>query len=310
MSGPVSERDVDPVPEPEAPVAAPLEVVDGRAAEVGGFGVRRVLPRRARRTVGAWCFADHMGPGSVAPGAGLDIGPHPHIGLQTVTWLLDGAVLHRDSLGSEQLIRPGQLNLMTAGHGVSHSEETTGVHTGALHGIQLWVALPEATRDGGAAFEHHAALPQVELGAGAIGTVLIGSFAGERSPARADTDHLGADLALPAGRTVVPLTAGAEHALIVLDGSAAVDGSPIAPGQLGLLGLGRDEVAVEADGPARVVLLGGTPFADELVMWWNYVARTRDEVVAAHRDWTAADARFGTVASPLDRIDVPGPPWS
>ena len=310
MSGPVSERDVEPTPGHGEPEAVPVEVIEGRATEVGGFGVRRVLPRHARRTVGAWCFADHMGPGSVAAGAGLDIGPHPHIGLQTVTWLLDGAVLHRDSLGSEQLIRPGQLNLMTAGHGVSHSEETTGVHTGSLHGIQLWVAQPEATRDGAPAFEHHAELPEVDLGAGATATVLIGSFAGARSPARADTDHLGADLALPGGRTVVPLVAGAEHALVVLDGAVAVGGHPLGPGRLGVLGVGRDEVPVDADGPARVLLLGGTPFPDELVMWWNYVARTREEVVAAHRDWSAGDARFGTVASPLARIDVPGPPWA
>lgn len=302
MSGPVSE--------PDDPAVAPIEVIQGRAAEVGGFGVRRVLPRRARRTVGAWCFADHMGPGTVAAGAGLDIGPHPHIGLQTVTWLLDGAVLHRDSLGSEQVIRPGQLNLMTAGGGVSHSEETTGVHTGTVHGIQLWVALPEATRDGDPAFEHHAELPQVELAAGATATVLVGSFAGATSPARADTDHLGADLDLPTGRTVVPIGAGAEHALIVLEGSVAVSGQPLGPGRLGLLGVGPDEVPVDADGPARVLLLGGTPFPDELVMWWNYVARTRDEVVAAHRDWTAGDTRFGTVASPLPRIDVAGPPWA
>lgn len=287
-----------------------IETYEAHEAQVGRFTVRRALPQRSRRTVGAWCFADHMGPGSVTEDHGLDIGPHPHIGLQTVTWLLDGAVLHRDSLGSEQLIRPGQLNLMTAGHGVSHSEETTGVHTGALHGIQLWVAQPEATRHGAPAFEHHAELPRVELAPGATATVLIGSVAGATSPARADTDHLGADVALPAGRTIVPLAAGAEHALTVLEGTVAVDGRPLGPGRLGLLGLGRDEVPVDADGPARVLLLGGTPFPDELVMWWNYVARTRDEVVTAHREWTARDARFGTVASPLARIDVPGPPWS
>lgn len=310
MSGPVSERDVDPVPEHDDPATAPLEVVDGRTAEVGGFGVRRVLPRRARRTVGAWCFADLMGPGTVTAGAGLDIGPHPHIGLQTVTWLLDGAVLHRDSLGSEQVIRPGQLNLMTAGHGVSHSEETTGVHTGTVHGIQLWVALPEATRHGEPGFEHHAHLPRVELGEGATATVLVGAFAGASSPARADTDHLGAELDLRPGHTEVPLAPSAEHALLALDGPVRVDGQVLAPGQAGVLGVGRDEVALDADGGARVLLLGGTPFPDELVMWWNYVARTRDEVVAAHGDWTAGDERFGTVASPLGRIDVPGPPWA
>src|SRR6478609_96005 len=143
-----------------------IEITEGRLAEVGDFQVQRVLPYRARRTVGSWCFVDQMGPGAVTAEHGLDIGPHPHIGLQTVTWLLHGEVLHRDSLGSEQVIRPGQLNLMTAGRGVSHSEETRGVYDGVLHGVQLWVALPDATRHGAPAFEHHFELPRIELGDG------------------------------------------------------------------------------------------------------------------------------------------------
>ena len=309
MSGPVTSSDASPTPEADRPGGSGLEVLEGRTAEVGGFGVRRVLPRHGRRTVGAWCFVDHMGPGTVGPGNGLDIGPHPHIGLQTVTWLLRGAVLHRDSLGSEQVIRPGQLNLMTAGDGISHSEETTDVHVGELHGVQLWVALPSATRAGPPDFEHHAELPQVDLG-GATATLLIGSLAGATSPARRDTDHFGADLDLRAGRTVVPLSSPHEHALVVLDGAVAVDGQALAPGRLGYLGPGRDEVAVDVAEPARVLLVGGTPFPEEVLMWWNYVARSRDEVIAAHRDWSTGAARFGTVASPLPRIDVPGPPWS
>src|SRR5215210_1716331 len=148
MSGPVSVADAAPAPAVDRPEACELEIIEGRDAQVGAFGVNRVLPRRRRRSVGAWCFVDHMGPGDVTADRGLDIGPHPHIGLQTVTWLLRGEVLHRDSLGSEQVIRPGQLNLMTAGHGVSHSEETAGTYAGALHGVQLWVAQPSATRDG------------------------------------------------------------------------------------------------------------------------------------------------------------------
>src|SRR3954451_885376 len=176
MSGPVSIADAAETPAQDAPVRCELEVLEGRQAEVGGFGVQRVLPRRPRRTVGAWCFVDHMGPGQVSDGRGLDIGPHPHIGLQTVTWLVRGTVLHRDSLGSEQVIRPGQLNLMTAGHGVSHSEETAGVYAGGLHGVQLWVAQPSTTRDASPAFEHHAELPRTEVG-GAVATVLIGDFA-------------------------------------------------------------------------------------------------------------------------------------
>src|SRR3954471_22693840 len=163
MSGPVSVADAAPAPAVDRPEACELEIIEGRDAQVGAFGVNRVLPRRARRTVGSWCFVDHMGPGRVTADRGLDIGPHPHAGLQTVTWLLHGEVLHRDSLGSEQVIRPGQLNLMTAGEGVSHSEEARGVYDCPLHGVQLWVAQPDATRHGAAAFEHHFELPRIEL---------------------------------------------------------------------------------------------------------------------------------------------------
>jgi redox-sensitive bicupin YhaK (pirin superfamily) len=308
MSGPVTTGDAAALSVADEPVACDLEVIDGRDAEVGGFGVRRVLPRRARRMVGAWCFADHMGPGTVAGGRGLDIGPHPHIGLQTVTWLVNGAVLHRDSLGSEQMIRPGQLNLMTAGRGVAHSEETTGVFAGELHGIQLWVAQPSATRDGAPAFEHHEELPQVELGMGAA-SVLVGELLGTSSPARRDTDHVGVELDLRPGVTEVPLDRQHEYAVIVLDGRVAVAGRTIDPRALGYLGSGRDSVPFEAADRALVLLLGGAPFPDELVMWWNYVARTRDEITDAHRAWTAGSDRFGPVASPLDRMSTTAPPW-
>ena len=147
MSGPVS-TDGDVVTSDGEHHAAPacVELIEANAATVGRFDVRRLLPRRPRRTVGPWCFADHFGPAAVEPDHGLDVGPHPHIGLQTVTWLVEGEVLHRDSLGSEQPIRPGELNLMTAGHGVSHSEEASSGYRGALEGLQLWVAQPDATR--------------------------------------------------------------------------------------------------------------------------------------------------------------------
>jgi redox-sensitive bicupin YhaK (pirin superfamily) len=162
MSGPASVLDADPtVADASHPSAPCVAVGDSRDEVVGKIRVHRALPRKGRRTVGAWCFADHMGPADVTENSGLDVGPHPHIGLQTVTWLIDGQVLHRDSLGSEQVITPGQLNLMTAGGGVSHAEEATGHYRGTLEGIQLWVAQPNATRFGGAAFEHHTDLPQV-----------------------------------------------------------------------------------------------------------------------------------------------------
>jgi len=218
-------------------------------------------------------------------------------------------VLHRDSLGSEQVIRPGQLNVMTAGHGVSHAEETTGTYAGELHGVQLWIAQPAATREGPPAFEHHAERPRTELDHG-VGTVLIGSFGAARANARRDTDHLGVDLELRAGRSVVPLDAAFEHALVALEGSVAVGPQRLDPGRLGYLGVGRDEVPIDADEPARVLLIGGAPFDEPLLMWWNYVARTREEITAAHRAWITGAERFGTVDSSLARIVTGGPPWA
>src|SRR3954471_9009170 len=203
MSGPVTSVDAPPSVTDAGHSTAPcIEVSDSREALVGRMRVRRALPRRGRRTVGAWCFADHMGPADVTENSGLDIGPHPHIGLQTVTWLVDGQALHRDSLGSEQVIALGELNLMTAGNGVSHAEEATGHYRGTLEGIQLWVAQPDQTRHGPAAFEHHAELPQDELD-GAVATVLVGNFGELSSPARHDTPLVGVDLNLH-GSTTVP----------------------------------------------------------------------------------------------------------
>jgi quercetin 2,3-dioxygenase len=309
VSGPVTTSDAPVEGDPD-PVAAPeLEITESREAQVGAFRVRRALPHRPRRTVGAWCFVDHMGPAEVTREHGIDIGPHPHIGLQTVTWLLAGEVLHRDSLGSEQVIRPGQLNLMTAGHGVSHAEEATGRYDGPLHGVQLWVAQPAATRDGAPAFEHHAELPRIELGP-STATVLVGEVAGTASPARRDTEHVGLDLELRPGSTDVPLDHSFEHALVVFDGAVTVDGTAVVPGRLAYLGAGRDQIALGATEAGRALLIGGAPFEERILMWWNFVARTREEVSAARDDWMAGHVRFGVVASPLDRIDVGEPPWT
>jgi redox-sensitive bicupin YhaK (pirin superfamily) len=308
MSGPVTPADAEPVEARGVTTAGAVELFESRATMVGALPVRRALPRRGRRTLGAWCFADHMGPATVTPDRGVDIGPHPHIGLQTVTWLVAGEVLHRDSLGSEQVIRPGQLNLMTAGAGVAHSEERTGTYDGELHGIQLWVAQPEATRHGEPAFEHHAALPVVEVG-GAVATVLVGELAGATSPARRDTDHLGVDLDLRPGAATVPLRPDCEHGVVVLAGEVVVDGTPVAPGHLAYLGPGRDELPLASPTGARALLLGGVPFPEAVLMWWNFVARAREEIDAARSAWEEGGARFGEVASPLARIPAPPVPW-
>jgi redox-sensitive bicupin YhaK (pirin superfamily) len=285
-----------------------VEISEGREATVGAMTVRRVLPRRLRRTVGAWCFADPMGPHLVNEQHGLDIGPHPHMGLHTVTWLLAGEVLHRDSLGSEQVIRPGQLNLMTAGNGVAHSEEGTGRYRGEVHGVQLWVAQPEATRHGAAAFEHHADLPEISVGAGRA-RLLVGTVDDVTSPARTDTAIVGLDGTLDAGASRWPLRPDFEYAVVVLTGSVAVDDKAVVPGPLAYLGEGREDVTLLATAPARVLLLGGEPFDEPILMWWNYVARARAEIDAAARDWNDHASRFGDVASPLARIASPVPIW-
>lgn len=308
MSGPVTYQDASPADTAPATDSGPtLDVLPSRNADVAGLGVRRALPRRSRRTVGPWCFADHFGPTLPSPGVAMRIGPHPHIGLQTVTWLLEGEALHTDSLGSEQLIRPGQLNLMTAGRGVAHAEESP--LSSSMHGVQLWVAQPEATRNGAADFEHHAELPDVDLGAFHL-TVMIGGVAGVTSPARAETPMVGVDVASDGGRTIVPLERGFEHAIIVVAGAVEIHGEIIQPGSLAYLGTGREELPISVAEPSRALLIGGRPFGEEILMWWNFVARTRDEIDEAYRDWDAHSDRFGDVASDLARIPAPVPVWA
>ena len=294
----------------ETPVAAPgTELTEARVARVGDMTVRRLLPLRLRRSVGAWCFVDHYGPMSVDGVTGMRVPPHPHIGLQTVTWLISGSVLHRDSLGSEQMIRPGQLNLMTAGRGIAHSEESPAEHDPSLHGVQLWVALPDASRHTEPAFAHHAELPATGIGGFEV-TVFAGSLGGARSPARMFSEIVGAELAARRDASgSLPLAASHEHVIFVATGSARVDGAPDAtvlrPGQLLYLDTGREQVGVSAAAGSRLFLLGGVPLGEQLVMWWNLVARTPEEIEAAVADWRAG--RFGTVAG-YDGEPLPAPP--
>ncbi|MEW6472057.1 MAG: pirin family protein [Actinomycetota bacterium] len=289
-------------------MSGPVEVGEGRLTTVGGIPVQRSLPQRGRRTVGAWCFVDHFGPADV-PLVSMQVGPHPHIGLHTVTWVLDGEVLHRDSLGSEQLIKPGQLNLMTAGRGVAHAEESPSGATGTLHGLQLWVAQPESTRFGAPAFEHHSFLPAAEAG-GVVATVLVGELAGARSPARVDSPLVGADLVV-GGPGTLPLDPAFEHGLLVVDGPVSVGGLSVAPGAFAYFAPGRSELGLQpaGDGPARALLVGGAPFEEPVLMWWNFVARTKEEMVQARQDWEAASDRFGPVETELGRMPAPPPLW-
>jgi redox-sensitive bicupin YhaK (pirin superfamily) len=309
VSGPLLVTDAQPDAEKGKPTPPCVEVSDDKEATVGRMQVRRALPRRGRRTVGPWCFADHMGPADVTERRGLDIGPHPHLGLQTVTWLMEGSVLHRDSLGSEQVIEPGELNLMTAGFGVAHSEEATGAYSGTLHGVQLWVAQPSGTRNGSAAFEHHRDLPRLDLGAAEV-IVLLGDVDGAHSPARYDSPLVGADLTVQRGDVALPLRPDFEHALMLLSGAVSVDDTLLSPGVLGYLGQGRDELLLRAGRPARALLIGGEPFTEPILMWWNFVARDRAELELAYHDWQRGTDRFGHFFSPLERIPAPAPFWS
>jgi hypothetical protein len=296
------------------------ELLTGHQVALGGprgLEVTRTLPTRGRRMVGAWCFVDHYGPvridGAAGSGpngsAGMRVPPHPHTGLQTVSWLVEGEVLHRDSLGSTQLIAPGQLNLMTAGHGISHSEETPAEHSPRLHGVQLWVALPDEAVSVAPAFGHHADLP-VETRDGVTTTVIMGELGGAASSARVFTPLVGAELSLaPGAATRLPLTPDFEHAVLALSGSAEVDGVPLGPGPLLYLGTGRRDLAVASGPGARLLLIGGVPFESKIIMWWNLVGRSHDEIVRAREEWQAAGPRFGTVTGyDGDRLPAPAMP--
>jgi quercetin 2,3-dioxygenase len=290
----------------ETPAQAPgAELTEARVARVGDMTVRRLLPLRLRRSVGAWCFVDHYGPMSVDGVTGMRVPPHPHIGLQTVTWLISGNVLHRDSLGSEQMIRPGQLNLMTAGRGIAHSEESPAEHDPSLHGVQLWVALPDASRHTEPAFAHHAELPEAGIGGFTV-TVFVGTLGGARSPAQMFSEIVGADLAAARDTTAaIPLAAAHEHVIFVATGSAQVGGTVLRPGQLLYLDPGREQAEVSAAAGSRLFLLGGVPLGEQLLMWWNLVARTPEEIEAAVAGWR--EGGFGTVAG-YDGAPLPAPP--
>ena len=296
----------------EAAPSPVLELLVPRDVPLGGvraMRVRRTLPHRDLRMVGPWCFVDYYGPDRVAGTAGMQVPPHPHCGLQTVSWLLEGDVLHRDSVGSEQLIRPGELNLMTAGWGIAHSEQSPRAHAPVLHGVQLWVALPDGSRNGDAAFEHDADLPTI-TSRGAAVTVIMGELAGTVSPARTFSPLVGADLRLDANAELeIPLDPEFEHAVLAVSDGIEVQQMPTERSAMLYLGAGRDVVTITArDEPGRALLLGGEPFAEELLMWWNFVGRSHDEIVAARAAWQAGE-RFGAVtAYDGDRLAAPDLP--
>jgi quercetin 2,3-dioxygenase len=291
---PVDER-------PDDAHAPRFEALASREAELGpGLFVHRLLPNRARRLIGPWCFLDHFGPTQTL----LDVPPHPHIGLQTVTWLFDGSVVHRDSIGSIQTIRPGQLNLMTAGRGIAHAELAERSGASRLHGLQLWVALPDADRNIDPAFEHHADLPQTRID-GVEARVFMGSFAGERSPARAFSPIAGAELRfIRDGEVRLPLDPSFEYGLLLVSGAASCEGTTLVHETLYALGTNREWITVDGTRDALLLLIGGTPFGESVLMWWNFVGRTSDEMAQARVDWEAG-TRFGDVRDAGERLSAP-----
>ena len=289
------------------PSAAAVEEVAPILADLGAITVRRLLPRKARRLVGPWCFLDVFGPVKQAGLKPMDVPPHPHIGLQTVTWLFAGDALHRDSLGSEARAVPGSLNLMTAGRGIAHSEETPSDAAGAVHGVQLWIALPGAHRDTAPAFDHYAERPHVDVPGGRV-TVILGRMWEVSPPGRTFSPLIGAEIAADrAPRVVVPLDPSFEHAVVPIDSGLALEERALASDTLYYLGTGRDEICltVEPGRRPRALLLGGAPLGESVLMWWNFVARTADEIVSAREDWQAG-RRFGEVRGyPGQRLEAP-----
>ena len=274
-----------------------------------GVEVMRTLPNAKLRRIGAWVFVDHMGPTPQTDG--MVVAAHPHTGLQTMTWLFEGKVEHRDSVGSVQMVEPGQVNIMTAGRGISHSE-LSQFGPSALHAAQLWIALPEAARKIEPSFQHLASLPQLQLGLaeGATATLLVGELLGQRSPALVHTPLVAAEFNLPQGAVLhLPVDSGFEHGVLVVAGEARVNAAPVGVTQLEFVSAGAAELKIESIGsePLKVLMIGGAPFDEPIVMWWNFIARNHEEIVALREAWNSYESpdssgRFGSIDGEVSAI--------
>lgn len=275
-----------------------VQVLEPREVPLGGpraMTVRRTLPHRERSFVGAWCFVDHFGPADVAANGGMHVPPHPHSSLQTVSWLFEGEVQHHDSGGWQARVRPGEVNLMTAGRGIAHSEVSTA-ETATLHGVQLWVVLPEADRDLGRRLQHFAP-PEADLAPGVRARVFIGSLEGSTSPIETATPLLGAEIHLEPGTDwAVSVDPTHEHAVLLDRGDVVVAGESLAGGALAVADAGLDRLRLTSREGARLILLGGAPYDEEIVMWWNFIGRDHDEIVLLREQWEAGSERFGAVS--------------
>jgi redox-sensitive bicupin YhaK (pirin superfamily) len=281
-------------------------VVAPRVHDLGGFQVRRAVPAIEARSVGPFVFVDHMGPAVFAPGQGIDVRPHPHIGLATVTFLWSGTIQHRDTLGTIQDIGPGDVNWMTAGRGIAHSERTPTTlreHEHPLHGMQTWVALPKADEDTAPAFHHHSAarLPQLER-PGARLRIVAGRAYGEESPVRVFADTLYVAIDLDAGAETDLDASHRERALYILEGNAQLDGADLPTMHLIVLDDGIRH-RLRATTPLKAMLLGGEPLDGPRHLWWNFVSSSKDRIEQAKHDWLLGN--FGHVPGETEFIPLP-----
>lgn len=293
-----------------------IQRISSREADVGGLPIHRAMPTRERRTIGAWCFLDHAGPSilreTVDTRVGMKVGPHPHTSLQTFTWMLEGEVQHRDSLGNDQVIRPGQVNLMTAGYGISHTEASLE-HSPRLHAAQLWIALPHEHRHTQPRFDHYPVLPRWNLD-GADLTLLMGEFEGHEAPCLSFSPLVGMDISGSNNPLTLPLREDFEYGILVLEGSVSLDGDAneahLATDELAYLGMNRQQLDLQLSADSRILLIGGEPLKQDILMWWNFVGHSREEIIAAQRDWEAASERFGSIPDwPGERLEAPPIPW-
>jgi redox-sensitive bicupin YhaK (pirin superfamily) len=284
-------------------------MVIANAKDIGGFEVRRALPTAKRRLVGPFIFFDRMGPAILRAGQALDVRPHPHIGLSTVTYLFDGNIRHRDSLGTEMVIEPGDVNLMTAGRGIVHSErspEEMRGHPLSISGLQTWLALPDHMEEIDPLFDHtlRAALPLIDAD-GISGRVVIGEFDGMRSPVATHSDTLYADLKLAPGASVKIPADAEERAIYILEGSVIISGDRFHPDRLLVFRPG-DEIVVSSEGGAHFMLFGGASLGSKRYIWWNFVSSSQERIEQAKQEWKTG--RFDIVPGDAEEF-IPLPEY-
>jgi len=276
-----------------------------RKTHLGDLQIHRALPIRERRMVGPWCFLDRFGPIAFGKEKPMNVPPHPHIGLQTVSWLMEGEVLHTDSLEYQAIVRPGGVNVMTAGKGIAHAEETPVENGGSLSGVQLWVALPDEFRNTDPSFTNTNQVPTLESKAGII-QLFAGRLEGATSPASYFSEILGIEVQIHAHQTIIlPLQRHFEHAALLLHGNCSVEEQPLDANALYYLGACRESLSISSQDGCRILLIGGPPFPEKILMWWNFVARTPEEISQARTDWET-HSRFGKVSGTrLERLSAP-----